>query len=262
MTDPRRAVPGVGWMLLMSTWMISTVIPGSLFAWLGFLSIGIIGRMRRWVLVGVALGVAAILAVLPVWQHWQPMVAAIVYLGGMLLALAANPSWLRAMWARSQAAVSAAPVKAPAQAPATAPAESSEDRTVTERRSRAGRRRAKATASRGTRSSAATADTEAARLADRAGASTASYFAATDTPPERVDVNAADAAALAGLPGITRGRARSLVKQRERQGGFVSLDAFATAAGLQPHELVRLRQTAVCSPPARGQRRFGRRVDY
>ncbi|WP_309128554.1 helix-hairpin-helix domain-containing protein [Microbacterium sp.] len=262
MTDPRRAVPGIGWMLLMSTWMISTVIPGSLFGWLGFLSIGIIGRMRRWVVVGVALGVAAIVATLPLWGQWQPMVAAIVYLGGMLLALAANPSWLRAMWTRSQVAVGAASVKAPVNAP---PARTTG--RSTDGRSRGGRRRNDTTASRDSGPTRAavdtTVDSEAERLADRAGASTAAYFAAAETPAAGpVDVNAADAAALADLPGITRARARSLVKQRERQGGFVSLDAFATAAGLQPHELVRLRAAAVCSPPARGRRRFGRRVDY
>lgn len=261
MTSSARTVPSIGWMLMMSTWMISTVIPGSLLAWLGFLIIGIIGRMRRWTVAGIALGAAAILATLPLWGQWQSLVAAIVYLGGMLLALAANPSWLRAMWARAQNAAQATPATAATTRAASRPAP--EQNRAARRRSGRGRPRAVEPDSAGAVTERTSVSTETEQLADRAGASTAEYFAEADADSaEPIDVNTADAGALAGLPGITRGRARSLVKQRERQGGFVSLDAFATAAGLQPHELVRLRRVAVCSPPARGPRRFGRRVDY
>lgn len=254
------AVPSVGWMLLHSTWMLATVIPGAALGWLAFLIIGVVGRLPRWIVTGVALGAAALLAALPVWGQWQPLVRAIVYLGGMLLALMANPSWLRARWAKGHPAGSeAAPVmvrSASAQAPTrgSAPA-----------RSRSGSRTRAASDDRGRTPEQG----EAEQLAERAGASTATYFAAptqqASAPPaatEPIDVNAADAGALAELPGISRSKARSLVSQREKQGGFASLDAFATSAGLQPHQLVQLRQAAVCSPPPRGRRQFGRRVDY
>ena len=103
---------------------------------------------------------------------------------------------------------------------------------------------------------------EAAELAAAAGASPTDYLAADDLTPEPVDVNTAPAAELEKLPGMSRSRARRAVKEREAQGGFTSVEDFGEAVGLQPHEIVRLRKLAACSPRPRGERRFGRRVDY
>lgn len=255
-TARANAEPSTGWMLWTSSWMLSAVIPGAMFTWLGLLVIGIVGRLPRWIVAGVAIGAAALLAALPIWGQWQSVVGAIVYLGGMLLALAANPSWLRARWARSQGGTAA---------PAATRSQRS-SKTSTTKRSQSSRASQsssqKRTAAKRPAKPAPSQPDEAAQLAERAGASTAQYFAAADQAAEPIDVNTADARALAGLPGFTRARARDLIRQRDKRGGFTSIDAFATAAGLQPHELVRLRQVAVCSPPSRGPRQFGRRVDY
>ena len=80
----------------------------------------------------------------------------------------------------------------------------------------------------------------------------------------RLDVNTATATAseLEDLPGMTRTRARRAVKERDEQGGFTSIEDFGEAAGLQPHEIVRLRRVATCSARPRGERRYGRRVDF
>lgn len=113
---------------------------------------------------------------------------------------------------------------------------------------------------------------EAASLAAQVGARTDDLIAPSDaagagsadaTPSalEPVDVNTADAEALRSLPGVSRARARAAVRARDEQGGFVSVEAFGEAIGLQPHEIVRLRGVATCSPRPRGERRFGRRVD-
>jgi DNA uptake protein ComE-like DNA-binding protein len=60
---------------------------------------------------------------------------------------------------------------------------------------------------------------------------------------------------------MTRQRAKSVVRERDRLGGFRSIDQFVTVAGLQPHELVRLTPVLECSPRPRAPRTFGRRVE-
>ncbi|OCG72752.1 hypothetical protein A7J15_10630 [Microbacterium sediminis] len=88
-----------------------------------------------------------------------------------------------------------------------------------------------------------------------------------DDPPapepvaDPIDVNTASRAQLRRLLRVDRKAADALLTERTRRGGFASLDDFARAAGLQPHELARLRREAVCSPRPRAPRRFGRRVD-
>jgi len=263
-----QGVPSIGWLLLMSAWMLSTAIPGAVLGWLGFVIIGIIGKMKHWVIVGVVLGAAALLVALPIWGQWQSMASAIVYLGGMLLALAANPSWLRTMWERSQGTTdSAEPVMARTnassrQATTRQPSTTRSQRRKTQQKKTPQPKPQPRPQPAASAAAAPAADSESAKLAERAGASTAAYFAAPAQKAEPIDVNEADARALAELPGLSRASARQLVRQRDKQGGFTSLEAFATAAALQPHQLVRLREMAICSPPARGRRQFGRRVDY
>ncbi len=262
MTATRDAseVPTVGWMLGASAWMVTTAIPGPAAAWLGFIVIGLVGRMPRWLFTGIGLGVLAVISQMSFWGPWESTVNGVVYLGGMVLALIANPAWLRALWARRVAA-GRARTDARARSGGSSSRRRSRGGAGASASSAADNRAAKAKAEK----DAAAEKDEARRLADRAGASTGSYFAAApadDSSREPVDVNTADTRLLSTLPGVTRSRARSLVRQRERNGGFASLDAFATAAGLQPHELVRLRAAATCSPPPRGPRRFGRQVDY
>lgn len=274
MTTARTDQPTIGWMLLMSTWMISAFIPGSIFAWLGFLIIGIVGRMMRWTVVGVVLGALAIMVALPIWGQWQSLIAALLYIAGMLMALMANPGWLRAMWARRTGDAAQPTTTTRSKAAPTGNRASRRARSGSRKQSRKQVSRPEAAEFKAAPSTRAarveppkSEPSEAEQLARRAGASSAEFLASNprDAAPasaEPIDVNTADAGALADLPGITARKARKLVKQRTEQGGFASLDAFATAAGVQPHELVRLREAATCSRPPRGPRRFGRRVDY
>jgi len=94
-------------------------------------------------------------------------------------------------------------------------------------------------------------------------AETARPAAATPAAPAAlVDVNTANQRTLAKLTGMDRGLAKAAIADRSKRGGFSSLEDFAGTAGLQPHELVRLRGEAFCSPRPRSKRSFGRRVDY
>lgn len=67
--------------------------------------------------------------------------------------------------------------------------------------------------------------------------------------PAPVDVNTAGPAEFAALPGFDAQRARQVLTERGRLGGFSSLAEFAGAANLAPHEYARLRDLLVCAPP-------------
>jgi DNA uptake protein ComE-like DNA-binding protein len=270
MSSSRTAgdVPGFGWLLGMSSWMLLTVVPGPALAWLGFGIVGSISRRPRVIILGVVAGALAFLASMELWGPWQPLVRSVVYLGGILAALAVNPRWLRTMWTRRTGRT--APRRDAEmtwhRAPSTTTAEPAPARTAAPRRR--GRRKSPAKAP-------AAEETRAASLAREAGADTTDLLeprasapdasGATDAsaePAEPVDVNTADADALATLPGVSRTRARRAVRERTARGGFTSVEDFAETLGLQPHEIVRLRRAATCSPRPRGERRFGRRVDF
>jgi DNA uptake protein ComE-like DNA-binding protein len=258
-------------MLGMSSWMLLTAVPGPMLAWLGFAIVGGVSRSRRLIGLGVAAAAVAILAHLPFWGTWQPLIATIAYLAGMLVALMVNPGWLRTMWERRSGAATASAPQWHRRTTASRDTRGRGQRAQPGRRAASQRKqrrpaaKAPEAASGSTATQAAdqsTAPDEATELAAAAGASTDRYLAPEPEPAEPVDVNTATVDELATLPGVTRSRARRAVKQRGERGGFASVDDFGEVVGLQPHEIVRLRRAATCSPRPRSQRRFGRRVDY
>jgi competence ComEA-like helix-hairpin-helix protein len=60
-------------------------------------------------------------------------------------------------------------------------------------------------------------------------------------PAEPLDVNHADAAALARLPGVGSGLARRIVEERERRGRFDSPEALRYVLGMGPKKLAAIR---------------------
>jgi competence ComEA-like helix-hairpin-helix protein len=69
---------------------------------------------------------------------------------------------------------------------------------------------------------------------------------AASTPPpsppaEPLDVNHADAAALARLPGVGAGLAQRIVEERERRGGFDSPEGLRYVLGMGPKKLAAIR---------------------
>jgi competence ComEA-like helix-hairpin-helix protein len=62
------------------------------------------------------------------------------------------------------------------------------------------------------------------------------------TPPtEPLDVNHADVAALARLPGVGSGLAQRIVEERERRGRFDSPEALRYVLGMGPKKLAAIR---------------------
>ncbi|MGY0503430.1 ComEA family DNA-binding protein [Nocardia sp. FBN12] len=78
----------------------------------------------------------------------------------------------------------------------------------------------------------------------------------------RVAVNNAGAPELATL-GLSTGAATAVLAARERSGGFRDVRDFAAAAGLKPHELVRItdRLDFADAAPTRATPSMGRRLD-
>jgi len=60
-------------------------------------------------------------------------------------------------------------------------------------------------------------------------------------PAEPLDVNHADAAALARLPGVGSGLAQRIVEERERRGRFDSPEALRYVLGMGPKKLAAIR---------------------
>jgi hypothetical protein len=263
-TDARvtAAVPSFPWLIGMSSWMLLTAVPGPMLAWLGFGIVGVVSRRPRLMILAVVAGAVAILVNMPIWGQWQAVIAAVAYLAGMVVALMVNPGWLRTMWERRMSSPNRAPLaRRQAAASGSSAPRSGASGAKTSRRRRKPAPKPKPKPEPAVEEKDAPA-VEAQTLARTAGASADDLLAATDGSPEPVDVNTATVDELATLPGVTRSRARRAHRERERQGGFTSVEDFGESIGLQPHEIVRLRRLASCSPRPRGERRFGRRVDY
>ena len=61
-------------------------------------------------------------------------------------------------------------------------------------------------------------------------------------PSEPLDVNRADAAQLARLPGVGPGLAQRIVEERERRGRFDSPEALRYVLGMGPKKLAAIRR--------------------
>jgi len=81
--------------------------------------------------------------------------------------------------------------------------------------------------------------------------------------PELIDLNTATVDDIASLPGVGIATAHRIVEERNRRGGFASVDEAAVATKLQPHVRSRLQQGAVVSERPQPRRRgtSGRIVD-
>lgn len=251
------AGPSALWMIIASSWMILVLFPGAVFTWLAFGIIAAVARRRSWWVASVVYGIAAfVIGFVP--DDGGDMLRGTLYLVGIAHALIANPTWLSDLWARRENGLNI--MGGPARA---RPGQGS-------RRSRGvvpseaeGLLNAPGTS----RSDYVADEAEAAPAPARKPRASRSRRSSTAAPVDRepvepIDVNTANQRALAKLTGMDRRLAKALIAERTKRGGFGSLEDFATAAGLQPHELVRLRDEAFCSPRPRAARTFGRRVDF
>jgi hypothetical protein len=84
------------------------------------------------------------------------------------------------------------------------------------------------------------------------------------TPAALLDVNSADAEALAALPHFDHARAARAIAERDRRGGFADVFDFSDALELLPHEYVRVLPLVIANPvrpPAGPPGHPGRIVD-
>lgn len=68
--------------------------------------------------------------------------------------------------------------------------------------------------------------------------------AGDDEAFKKVNINEADLDTLVSLPGLTEDMAAALIKSREREGGFNSLDQLMEVKGIGPGTVKRLRDVA------------------
>lgn len=279
------AGPSLPWRLGASSWLLLLLVGGGGLAWLGFAILATVGRRRSWWIVSAVYAVVAFLAWLPEGEGGR-IIQGTVYLVAILHGLIVNQTWLLLLWGRRENGLtvfgnersrkaSAGPRQRAAAVPqeaenllagqgtdradylASSPAAQPKRQTRAQRRKAAARARARAA------EAASSSPHSATTPATRAPATRTSAPTPVTAPEsELVDVNTANQRTLAKLPGMDRALAKATVAERTRRGGFSSLEDFASTAGLQPHEIVRLRAAAFCSPRPRAARSFGRRVDF
>ncbi|BCJ67407.1 ComEA family DNA-binding protein [Polymorphospora rubra] len=80
-------------------------------------------------------------------------------------------------------------------------------------------------------------------------------------PAGAVDVNAATAIELSTLPYFDPARAEQTVALRNARGGFASVQDFASALNLPPHEFARIRDVVTCALPPQAPPVQGRVLD-
>jgi DNA uptake protein ComE-like DNA-binding protein len=282
--------PSVLWRFVASSWLLLLLVGAGATAWLAFGLLAIIARRRSWGIIAGAYAVAAILAALP-GQPARDILQGSLYLVALVHGLVLNQGWLLLLWGRRENGLTVfgnlpggtsrnTPPTGRRRQPAAIPQEAEKllgsagtSRSDYVDDSAPAPRKRQTRAERRAQQDAAAAPAPAPQRtnarpasAPPASAPPASAPARATTVPradaELVDVNTANQRTLARLTGMDRGRAKAAIADRTTRGGFGSLEDFATTAGLQPHEIVRLRTEAYCSARPRAKRSFGRRVDY
>lgn len=252
--------PSFRWLGLTSVWLVFVLLPNGVTTWLGFAIIGFAILRPAWIVAGLVYFIATVsVSAADGLGAWSVILGGGLWVIGIAHGIAANRRWQTILWSRMESGT---------------------------RLLGTGRARRNTRSARGGRPARSTPP-EAAGLLDAAGTDRSDYLAdegsgaaapaparvprrrrapaagarATALPSSPVDVNTATQKELQSLPGFTRQRSKAAIRERDRLGGFASVDQFATVVGLQPHELVRIAPALACSPRPRRARSFGRRVD-
>lgn len=244
--SPEQLLADRKWRLRHSIWMVGPILSLGILTWASFLYIGVKARRPDWLIAGVIYAIAA--GVLFFFTDETPSPAgtpggAADWVGGSILALwvagivhavLSNKSWLRWRARNTLPWYLTTPTAAPPPVPW------------------------------------AHNSTPLPPQLAATGVDSAQYYAPAPAPPipppvaALLDVNTAGPAHIAALPGFTAERARQVTAARSAQGGFASIEQFADAAGLAPHEHHRVRGLVTCTPPAAGHGvpGSGRVVDF
>ncbi|WP_433078651.1 helix-hairpin-helix domain-containing protein [Dactylosporangium sp. CA-052675] len=229
-----------GWRLRNSWWVLLVVLGLGCLSGTGFLYIGITARRPAWWGIGVAYLVlpwSALVAINRLGEDSQLSTALAVayfalWFAGIVHALILNGSWLR--WRAANRPWFEAPQPQAQPGPLAPPPVF------------------------------AAPPAPAAAPAFAAPPAAAPAFSAPPVAAPALDVNAATAAQLAQAAGLDLGRAERVVADREARGGFRTVEEFATAAALAPHEFARIRAGLTCTPrpQAPHQQGPGRVLDF
>lgn len=233
------------WRLRHSAWLLAPILGLGVFGCIGFVYIAVRTRNRRlWKIAAIYSGVSVLLAVslstvsaASAMNSINGLLVIALWIGGTIHAVILNREYLT--WRATSR---------PWYANATVP----NPATPYEQQERA------------------------APPLQHLGMDTQQYFAPTPTPSPTptntaaavntrptpspgptgpIDVNNADEAALAKVPGLDSQWARHIVAVRSSRRGFASLADFTEAVGIQPHHLIRVQNHITFSPirPPEGQ---------
>ncbi|RUQ99079.1 ComEA family DNA-binding protein [Labedella endophytica] len=253
--------PSARWLLLTSIWLVFVLLPNGVTTWLGFAFIGFAMLRPVWIAASVAYFVATVMIeTTEALGAWSVVLGGVLWVVGIAHGIAANRTWQTTLWSRMERGLSPLGRGRPSRSRRTASRRSGRD--VPDEA-------VGLLDAAGTDGSDYLAETPSGGRTSASGRSSRASRGRTPAPNTRqkalpttpVDVNTATQKALQALPGFTRQRAKAVLAERERLGGFSSVEQFSAVASLQPHELTRLLPVLECSPRPRRARSFGRRVD-
>jgi hypothetical protein len=223
---PATAAPSpavsVGWRVRHSWWLLLPLLGFGCLGGAGFLYVGLRARRPSWWIPGIAYLVLGWTAFILIGEtdeesalsDWAVGAALAIWVAAVTHAALINPAWLRwragyRPWYQNQPAPPPSWQPPPSPPPWSSPSPP----------------------------------------AAYYGAGPAAAPAVPAAPVAPVDVNVAGLDQLAGLPGFDPARAHHVLTQRAACRGFGSVEQFAAAAGLAPHEFARLRGIVICTPP-------------
>lgn len=233
--DTQRKLGNRGWRLRHSAWMLAPIFGLGFVTWVGFAYIGIKARRRDWWLSAIVYGAVVVIVFAFSGSPDDPGTTSSEWVGGAIIAawaagiahaLLVNKSWLR--W---RAAHSTPWYAEPSQAP---PPWQGAPRPHPDYTSPPG-------------SGTGVDETHFYGTGPAAQHQRGTAAAPAPSSEGALDVNAATAEQLAALPGFDTERASRALMERHARRGFGSVEEFAQAAGLAPHEFVRVQNMVTCS---------------
>lgn len=274
--DQGGRLPGAGWIIGTSCWLIPVLFFGGNGAWLGFLIIGCLLLRTSWLVFAGVYAVWAIAAAAIPDDQGRLIASGLLQFVSIVHAMIANRSLLITIWGRLErneqwwGRGTPRPAPRPGRRTAERPPAYHRRADVEVPREAEALLSAPGTDRADYFADPAPAPLPPPRGSRRAGSPPAprgtpvdTAAAPAETPsadaPVTVDVNAATVEEFRTLPGFTKKRAEDAVAARLGRTRFASVQEFADDVGLQPHELARIRDRLTCSRPRR--KSFGRRVD-
>ncbi|MBD3751639.1 MAG: hypothetical protein IE935_04170, partial [Micrococcales bacterium] len=96
------AAPSIGWLLLMSLWLLPILGGFGRFTWLGFAVIGALSVRTSWIVTSAIYALAAAAIPFLPWSEALTWGYPAVWIVGIIHALIVSPSWLNEAWRRRQ----------------------------------------------------------------------------------------------------------------------------------------------------------------